>query len=76
MKRSSHVTNYISCSELYGEGYSFPLATLPLIIDFLCLQFALPHIMGWDQYTNQLPHGANQSSPKAVHELQSSEWDR
>ncbi|KAL0351239.1 UNVERIFIED_CONTAM: Single-stranded DNA-binding protein WHY2, mitochondrial [Sesamum calycinum] len=59
-----------------NDRFVVPVTTAEFAVMRTAFTFALPHIMGWDQFTNQLPHGANQSSPKAVHELQSSEWDR
>ncbi|KAK2968926.1 hypothetical protein RJ640_013457 [Escallonia rubra] len=37
--------------------------------------FALPHIMGWDRYTNQLPKSAGENPSKGVSQLDL-EWDR
>ncbi|KAK4413462.1 Single-stranded DNA-binding protein WHY2, mitochondrial [Sesamum alatum] len=59
-----------------NDRFVVPVTSAEFAVMRTAFTFALPHIMGWDQYTNQLPHGGNQSSAKAVHELQSSEWDR
>lgn len=60
------------------SGYFTTLSHLIHFPSFVYwMQFALPHLMGWDQCTtNQLPHRADKGSTRAVPELLSSEWDR
>lgn len=43
---------------------------------FWNLQFALPHVMGWDRYMNQHPKSLEKNSSRAVPQLMSTEWDR
>ncbi|KAI3464247.1 hypothetical protein Pfo_020910 [Paulownia fortunei] len=59
-----------------NDRFVVPVTTAEFAVMRTAFTFALPYIMGWDQYTNQLPHCANKSSPRAGPELQSSEWDR
>ncbi|KAG8378565.1 hypothetical protein BUALT_Bualt08G0150100 [Buddleja alternifolia] len=59
-----------------NDRFIVPVTSAEFAVLRTAFTFALPHIMGWDQYTSQLPHRPNQSSPKVVPELLSSEWDR
>ncbi|PIN02056.1 hypothetical protein CDL12_25434 [Handroanthus impetiginosus] len=59
-----------------NDRFVVPVTTAEFAVMRAAFTFALPHIMGWDQYTNQLPYQASRSSPKTVPELQSAEWDR
>lgn len=43
---------------------------------FWNLQFALPHVMGWDRYMNQHPKSLEKNPSRAVPQLMSTEWDR
>ncbi|XP_022861527.1 single-stranded DNA-binding protein WHY2, mitochondrial-like [Olea europaea var. sylvestris] len=38
--------------------------------------FALPHIMGWDQYTNQPPKSIDENRPEFASEFMAIERDR
>ncbi|KAK3014799.1 hypothetical protein RJ639_009130 [Escallonia herrerae] len=51
-----------------NERFTVPVTTAEFA-------FALPHIMGWDRYTNQLPKSAGENPSKGVSQLDL-EWDR
>ncbi|XP_075485635.1 single-stranded DNA-binding protein WHY2, mitochondrial [Primulina tabacum] len=53
-----------------------PVTTAEFAVMRTAFTFALPHIMGWDKYTNQHPQHASLSPPKVVPEFLESEWDR
>lgn len=49
---------------------------VPPTRSYFSMQFALPHLMGWDRLTNQLPVASNRSSSKVNTESLELEWDR
>lgn len=60
-----------------NDRFTVPVTPAEFAVMRTAFTFALPHIMGWDQCTNQLPLRSNQSPPAtAVPEPQTSEWDR
>ncbi|KZV37343.1 hypothetical protein F511_01211 [Dorcoceras hygrometricum] len=59
-----------------NDRLGVPVTTAEFAVMRTAFTFALPHIMGWDKYTNQRPQSANLSSPKALPEFIESEWDR
>ena len=42
---------------------------------FFAVQFALPHIMGWDQLTNKVPRGIEVRESKMVEPQLLDEWE-
>ncbi|KAL7118388.1 hypothetical protein ACP275_03G133400 [Erythranthe tilingii] len=63
-----------------NDRFVVPVTTAEFAVMRTAFTFALPHLIGWDQYTNQVPHCASKSSPTAaaaaLPQLPSSEWDR
>ncbi|XP_051124383.1 single-stranded DNA-binding protein WHY2, mitochondrial isoform X2 [Andrographis paniculata] len=55
-----------------NDKFCVPVTTAEFAVMRTAFTFALPHIMGWDQCTNQLPRQADQSTPP----MAATEWDR
>ncbi|KAK3031468.1 hypothetical protein RJ639_036528 [Escallonia herrerae] len=58
-----------------NERLTVPVTTAEFAVMRTAFSFALPHIMGWDRYTNQLPKSAGENPSKGVSQLDL-EWDR
>ncbi|CAL5414257.1 unnamed protein product [Camellia sinensis] len=61
-----------------NDRFSVPVTTAEFAVMRTAFSFALPHLMGWDRYTHQLPQSMyeNPSSAKVVSPLLDSEWDK
>ncbi|KAH6795370.1 hypothetical protein C2S51_036356 [Perilla frutescens var. frutescens] len=68
-----------------NDRFVVPVTAAEFAVMRTAFSFALPHIMGWDHTVSKLPIHSNEgsyirsnggSSPRAVPEPQSSEWDR
>ncbi|XP_044510347.1 single-stranded DNA-binding protein WHY2, mitochondrial isoform X2 [Mangifera indica] len=58
------------------ERFTVPVTTAEFTVMKTACSFALPHLMGWDRLTNQLPVASNRSSSKVNTESLELEWDR
>ncbi|KAL3830369.1 hypothetical protein ACJIZ3_019171 [Penstemon smallii] len=68
--------NVVNNIQKTNDRFVVPVTTAEFAVLRTAFTFALPHILGWDQYANQLPQNVNQNSSKPVPELLGSEWDR
>lgn len=58
-----------------NDRYTVPVSTAEFAVMRTAFSFALPHIMGWDRYTNQAPMSLNENPPK-ISQFLPSEWDK
>lgn len=59
-----------------NERFSVPVTKAEFAVMRTAFSFALPHIMGWDRYTNQQPTNVDGNPPKVDPRVKSLEWDR
>ncbi|KAM7508149.1 hypothetical protein LguiA_018602 [Lonicera macranthoides] len=59
-----------------NERFTVPVTTAEFAVMRTAFSFALPHVMGWDQYMNQHPKSLEKNPSRAVPQLMSTEWDR
>lgn len=59
-----------------NDRFTVPVTTAEFAVMRTAFSFALPHIMGWDRFTNQPSERISQHPPKVVPQLMQAEWDR
>ncbi|XP_048138095.1 single-stranded DNA-binding protein WHY2, mitochondrial [Rhodamnia argentea] len=59
-----------------NERFTVPVTAAEFAVMKTACSFALPHIMGWDRYTNNLRHGADENPSKVDKQLLDLEWDK
>ncbi|KAK9270411.1 hypothetical protein L1049_025990 [Liquidambar formosana] len=59
-----------------NDRVTVPVTSAEFAVMRTAFSFALPHIMGWDRYTNQLPASIVENRSKVVPQLLDSEWDK
>ncbi|XP_009598358.1 single-stranded DNA-binding protein WHY2, mitochondrial isoform X3 [Nicotiana tabacum] len=59
-----------------NDRFTVPVTTAEFAVMRTAFSFALPHIMGWDRFTNQPSESISQSPSKVVPQLMETEWDR
>ncbi|KAL2520321.1 Single-stranded DNA-binding protein WHY2 [Forsythia ovata] len=59
-----------------NDRFVVPVTTAEFAVMRTVFNFALPHIMGWDHYTNQPPKSIDENPPKVASEFMATEWDR
>ncbi|CAI9754256.1 unnamed protein product [Fraxinus pennsylvanica] len=59
-----------------NDRFVVPVTTAEFAVMRTAFNFALPHIMGWDRYTNQPPKSIDENPPRLASEFMATEWDR
>ncbi|KAL2893953.1 Single-stranded DNA-binding protein WHY2 mitochondrial [Bienertia sinuspersici] len=59
-----------------NDRFSLPITSAEFAVMRTSFSFALPHIMGWDRYSSQVPNFKEENSTKVGLKSLSSEWDR
>ncbi|KAF8405666.1 hypothetical protein HHK36_007743 [Tetracentron sinense] len=59
-----------------NERFSVPVTKAEFAVMRTAFSFVLPHIMGWDRVTSQLPTNTDQHTPRAVPQSLDLEWDK
>ncbi|XP_015056791.1 single-stranded DNA-binding protein WHY2, mitochondrial isoform X1 [Solanum pennellii] len=59
-----------------NDRFTVPVTTAEFAVMRTAFSFALPHIMGWDRFTNRPSESISQSPSKVVPQLMEAEWDR
>ncbi|KAK4708811.1 hypothetical protein R3W88_029736 [Solanum pinnatisectum] len=59
-----------------NDRFTVPVTTAEFAVMRTAFSFALPHIMGWDRFTNRPLESISQSPSKVVPQLMEAEWDR
>ncbi|ESR55055.1 hypothetical protein CICLE_v10024178mg, partial [Citrus x clementina] len=61
-----------------NERFVVPVSTAEFAVMKTACSFALPHLMGWDRLTNQLPRSSTESSSssKVDQQFLDLEWDK
>ncbi|KAL3715063.1 hypothetical protein ACJRO7_006887 [Eucalyptus globulus] len=59
-----------------NERFTVPVTAAEFAVMKTACSFALPHIMGWDRYTNNQRHGAEGSPSKVDKQILDLEWDK
>lgn len=59
-----------------NERFTVPVTSAEFAVMRTSFSFALPHIMGWDRYSSQMPTLDDSSTNKVGPQRSDSEWDR
>ncbi|KAK4337851.1 hypothetical protein RND71_042338 [Anisodus tanguticus] len=59
-----------------NDRFTVPVTTAEFAVMRTAFSFALPHIMGWDRFTNRPSESISQNPSKVVPQLMEAEWDR
>ncbi|CAA2987124.1 single-stranded DNA-bindig WHY2, mitochondrial isoform X2 [Olea europaea subsp. europaea] len=59
-----------------NDRFVVPVTTAEFAVMRTAFNFALPHIMGWDRYTNQPPKSVDENPPRLASEFMATEWNR
>ncbi|KAA8544547.1 hypothetical protein F0562_022594 [Nyssa sinensis] len=59
-----------------NDRFTVPVTTAEFAVMRTAFSFALPHIMGWDRLTNQLPKNKDENPLKVDPQVLDLEWDR
>lgn len=59
-----------------NDRFTVPVTTAEFAVMRTAFSFALPHIMGWDRFTNRPSESISLSPSKVVPQLMEAEWDR
>lgn len=59
-----------------NERFSLPVTSAEFAVMRTSFSFALPHILGWDRYSSQMPDLKEENSMKVGLRSLDSEWDR